>query len=267
MKHNLETYLNEYETLTPSDTQVGEGVVASDWWSGLKSQFDELIWLYYPSRTIFMNERFNPEDTDTTYTNIVKTFSIWIKSHKRMLDGLYKGFIVDFHPEWNVDGVEGFVSKDMHTGTTTEDHTGDDRLTYEDNGNTRRSGNESIASSGTDTDTRQVKTFDDGTNWKDESKNSAGYGKTDTHTYNNVTDTKDLDGFKNQNYDSTVERTNDLLDEHVDIKMRQGNIGVVSTVKLLQENRELFTSSDFDFYKYVVHSCVNQVSYAVEGVL
>lgn len=267
MKHNLETYLNEYETLTPSDTQVGEDVVGSDWWSGLKSQFDELIWLYFPSRTIFMNDRFNPEDTDTTYTNIIKTFSIWIKSHKRQLDRLYVGYMADFNPLWNVDGVEGFVSKDTHKGSTTEEHTGDDRLTYEDNGNTRRSGNESIASSGTDTDTRQVKTFDDVTNWKDESKNSADYGKTDTHTYNNVTDTKDLDGFKNQNYDSTLERTNDLLDEHVDMKIRQGNIGVTQSDKILGDAQRLYMDDIMDFYKYVVRSCVNQVSYAVEGVL
>ena len=79
MKHNLESYLNEYETLTPTDTQVGESVASTEWWTALKGQFDDLIWLYSPNRTIFLNERFSPEDMRTTYDNIIKTFSIWIE--------------------------------------------------------------------------------------------------------------------------------------------------------------------------------------------
>ena len=134
MKHNLETYLNEFETLTPTDTQVGSAVVQSEWWNPLKDQFDNLIWLYYPQRTIFLNDRFSPDDSQQTYDNIIKTFTIWIKSHKRQLDRLWVGYMADFNPLWNVDGVEGFVSQDTHTGTTTNTHTGDDRLTYEDNG-------------------------------------------------------------------------------------------------------------------------------------
>lgn len=249
MRHNLETYLNEYETLTPSDLAVGDAVASADWWEPLKDHFDELIWLYYPNRTIFLNERFAPEDPETTYNNLIKTFAIWIKSHKRQLDRLYNGFMSDFNPLWNVDGVEGFVSQDTHTGTYTDEHTGDDRLTYEDNGNSTRSGSE--------TDTRQVKTFDDGTNWKDESKNTA--------EYNTLRDTRDYDGFKNQNYDSILEHTNDLLDEHVDMKIRQGNIGLTMSTQLLEANDRYYET--VDFFKYIVRSCVNQVSYAVEGVL
>lgn len=250
MKHNLETYLSEYNTLTPSDLMVGSEVTQSDWWSGLKSQFDDLIWLYYPQRTIFINDRFKPDDSQTTYNNIIRTFTIWIKSHKRQLDRLYVGYMADFNPLWNVDGVEGFVSKDEHTGTITDAHTGDDRLTYEDNGNSTRSGSVE--------DKRSVKTFDDGTNWKDESKNDS--------TYNQLKDTRDYDGFKNQNYDSENERTNDLLDEHVDLRIRQGNIGVTQSDKILGDAQRLYQNELMDFYKYVVRSCVNQVSYAVEGV-
>ena len=267
MKHNLETYLNEFDTLTPTDIQVGADVVATDWWEPLKSQFDDLIWLYYPNRTIFLNDRFSPTDTDLTYNNIIKTFAIWIKSHKRQLDRLFVGYMADFNPLWNVDGVEGFVSKDTHTGTSTDSHTGDDRLTYEDNGNSKKSGNETIASTGTDSDIHQVKTFDDSNNWKDESKDNITHGKTDTHTYNNVTDTRDYDGFKNQNYDSEMVNELDRLDEHVDIKIRQGNIGVTQSDKILKDSQLLYMDEIIDFYKYVVRSCVNQVSYAVEGVL
>ena len=266
LQHNLTFYLNEFDTLTPTDTQVGADVVASDWWTPLKSQLDDLIWLYYPNRTLFLNERFTPEDTEQTYNNIIRTFSVWLKSKKRMLDGLYKGYTTDFHPEWNVDGVEGFVSKDTHTGSYTDTHEGDDRLTYEDNGDTTRSGNEVTASSGTDTDTHKVTTFDDVENFKNESQDSFLHGKSDTHTYNNVKDKRDYDGFKNQNYDSSLTRENDLQDDHIDLRIRQGNIGVVSTVKLLTENEEMFTRDSFDFFKYVTRMLVNEVSYAVEGV-
>lgn len=267
MKHNLETYLNEFETLTPTDSQVGSAVVESEWWSPLKDQFDNLIWLYYPQRTIFLNDRFKPENTQQTYDNIIKTFTIWIKSHKRQLDRLWVGYMADFNPLWNVDGVEGFISKDSHTGTSTDVHTGDDRLTYEDNGDTTRSGNETIAATGTDTDTHKVTTFDDPANFKNESQDSLLHGKTDTHTYNNVKDKRDYDGFKNQNYDSELETTRDLLDEHVDLKIRQGNIGVTQSDKILGDAQRLYMDELMDFYKYVVRSCVNQVSYAIEGVL
>ena len=265
MLYNLEQYLNEYETLTPTDTQVGADVVASDWWEGLKGQFDDLIWLYYPDRNVFINDRFKPSDPNTTYTNIVRTFTVWIKSHKRQLDRLYNGFMSDFNPLWNVDGVEGFVSKDTHTGTYTDTHTGDDRLTYEDNGSTTRSGNEVMASSGTDTNTNQKSTFDDNANFKNNTKDTYQHGKSDTHTYNSVRDTKDYDGFKNQNYDSASERENNLTDEHVDLKIRQGNIGLTMSTQLLEANDRYY--QEVDFYKYVIRSCVNQVTYAVEGVI
>lgn len=254
MKHNLETYLNEFETLTPTDTQVGSAVVQSEWWTPLKDQFDNLIWLYYPQRTIFLNDRFSPDDSQQTYDNIIKTFTIWIKSHKRQLDRLWVGYMADFNPLWNVDGVEGFVSQDTHTGTTTNTHTGDDRLTYEDNGS------DTLTNSGTDTDTRAVTTFDDVANFKNESRDSVAHGKV-------ATDVKDLDGYKNQNYDSEMETEHDLLDEHVDMKIRQGNIGVTQSDKILGDAQKLYMDDLMDFYKYVVRSCVNQVSYAVEGVL
>lgn len=267
MKHNLEAYLNEYETLTPTDNQVGEGVASTEWWSLLKGQFDDLIWLYFPQRTIFLNERFSPEDTDNTYSNIIKTFSIWLKSKKRLIDRLYVGYMADFNPLWNVDGVEGFVSKDSHTGTSTDTHTGDDKMTYEDNGDTTRSGSETIASSGTDTNTHKVTTFDDPANFKNENQDSLLHGKSDTHTYNSVKDKKDYDGFKNQNYDSELETTRDLLDEHVDLKIRQGNIGVTQSDKILGDAQKLYMNDNLmDLWKYIVRSCVNQVSYSVEGV-
>ena len=67
-------------------------------------------------------------------------------------------------------------------------------------------------------------------------------------------------------YNNTLTDTRNLQDDHVDMVIRQGNIGVVSSVSLLKENEELYTSSNFDFYKYVVRMLANEISYAVEGV-
>lgn len=254
MKHNLESYLNEYETLTPTDSQVGESVASTEWWHALKSQFDDLIWLYFPNRTIFLNERFSPEDTQTTYDNIIKTFSVWLKSKKRLIDRLYIGYMADFNPLWNVDGVEGFVSKDSHTGDSTDKHSGDDRMSYEDKGS------DTVSSTGSDTSTRAVTTFDDVENFKNESRDTLQHGKTDT-------DTKNLNGYKNQNYNSTMKTEHNLLDEHVDLKIRQGNIGVTQSDKILGDAQRLYMDDNLmDLWKYIVRSCVNQVSYSVEGV-
>ena len=266
LQHNLEYYLNNYDTLTPTDLQIGDEIASSDWWTPLKSQFDDLIWMYYGDRTIFINRRFTPEDKNLTYQNLIRTFVIWIKSHKRQLDRLWVSYMSDFNPLWNVDGVEGFVSKDTHTGSYTDTHEGDDKLTYEDNGNTTRSGNETNASTGTDTNTHKVATFDDVANFKNSDQDSIAHGKTDTHTYNNVKDQRDYDGFKNTNYDSSLTRENDLEDDHVDMRIRQGNIGVTRSDQLLDAANDYYMNEKNDFFKYIVRSCVNQVTYAVEGV-
>lgn len=266
LQHNLTYYLNEYNTLTPTDLEVGDVVAESDWWNGLKSQLDDLIWLYYPERTLFLNNRFTPEDKDRTYNNIIKTFCIWLRSKKRLLDRLYVGYMSNFNPLWNVDGVEGFISKDTHTGSYIDTHEGDDRLTYEDNGDTTRTGNEVNANSGIDTDTHKVTTFDDVSSFKNEYQDTTQHGKSETHTYNSVKDTKDYDGYKNQNYDSTLTRENDLQDDHIELRIRQGNIGVTKSTDLLADNQEFYMNDDMDFYKYVTRMLVNEVSYAVEGV-
>lgn len=262
IQHNLQKYL-DLGTLVPTNTQVGTEVVNSEWWPHVSAQFDDLIWLYYGDRTVFLNKKFDPEESSTTRENIRKTFGIYLKSRCRQLDRLWEGFTADFNPLWNVDGVEGFIAKDTHTGTDTDKHTGHDKTNYEDNGDIIKSGAESIVASGSDTTTDSNTTYDSNT-FFDADKSILEHGKTDTHNYNNITDHKDLDGFSDAVYDSQNQKTLNLEDNHVDLKIRQGNIGVTKSTELIRDNQLMYEDELMDFYKYVVRCCVNQVSYAVE---
>ena len=329
MNHNLESFLDQYSTLTPTDAMVG-AAAAADWWTPLKSQFDDLIWMYYPERTVFVNTRFDPEDPDKAYTNIRKTFGIWIKSKLPMLDMLWKIFNADFNPLWNVDGVTGTVSQDDHTGTDVDAKTGSDTLrqsgsdslqlsgsdvqqasgtdTAQASGTdsseshitrdeTTRTGSQAVVGSGTDVNSHGVFTFDDTTTSKPSSIDSTEYGKTETTNYNNVRDSHVSDGNNEvtygredqttygrrdqttygrkdtttygkqdqQTYGSTLTNTKNLTDKHIEMVIRQGNIGVTRSDELLSHALDLYHNDNFDFYKYVVRMCVNQVTYAVEG--
>lgn len=261
----INEYLTEKNTLTPTDLQVGAAVVASDWWSGLKDNFDDLAWLYYSDRIVFINERYGSSDIDNNYNNIIKTFAIWIKSKKQLIDRLYVGYMSEFNPLWNVDGVTGTISKDSHSGDNSDKHTGHDKTSYEDNGSTVRNGSEEIASEGDDVSKNDATTFDSGDAYFNVDKSTLTHGKTDTHTYNNIEDEKDLDGFQDTVYDSTLKHEFNEINEHMDLQIRQGNIGVTQSDKILKDAQLLYMDDIMDLWKWIVRMCVNQVSYTVEG--
>ena len=259
-------YINLYDTICPTDAMVGN-VVTSEWWSELKNNFDDIFWLYFADRVLFMNERFSSDYVDDNYDNIRRTFAVWLKTKKHLIDRLYNGYVSDFNPLWNVDGVEGFVSKDSHTGTNTDSHSGYDKREYEDNGDTTRSGNEVIAVDGDDLTTNTATTFDSATDYLDSTKSNLNHDTETTHTYNNVKDEKDYDGFSQQNYNSSLEHEFDELNEHMDIKIRQGNIGVTKSTDLLNDNQDLYMNEKMDIWKWICRMLANQITYTVEGVI
>ena len=62
-------------------------------------------------------------------------------------------------------------------------------------------------------------------------------------------------------YDSSNLETRDLANEsHLTLR-RYGNIGVTRSTELIDAERQTVL---YDFYKKVVHDCINMVSYAVE---
>lgn len=285
----LEYYLNK-GSLCPSDVEVGETVSSAEWWNELKSNFDDLIWLYFADRFVFINNRYSSDDDLTNVANIKRAFAIWIKSKKRLIDGLYGGYIAEFNPLWNVDGVVGEIRETNHTGTDVNKKTGDDTTTKSGNTELEKFGKESNTKNGNmerdfegaEIDVKSTMTFDDQEHWKLAEKYEKGYSTEQGHerkeiekytnlkddleftnrkdktTYNNVKDKMD--------YNSTNTETKNLKDSDLFMQIRQGNIGVVSSVSLLTENQELYMSELMDLWKWIVRMCVNQVSYSIEGV-
>ena len=207
----------------------------------------------------------------------------------------------------DVDTLSGTDSNE-HTGTIADAHTG--TITNAKNvtkDETTKTGNETIGTSGTDTDTKAVTTFDDDITWHNSEKNSKGYGKTDTHTYNNLKDShlytdsntethNDTDTRTHNNTDATTYgkvdtmsygkidtlqhgktdtttygkqdqmtynsqnvETKNLSDKHVELQIRQGNIGVTKTQELIEAQIDLTARDSLVEYMiadFVHNNCV-----------
>lgn len=328
MRHNIEYFLQINESLKPSDSALGPAVTSSDWWDFIGPLWDDLLWMYYGDRVLFFNKRFPDDDDEKCVDNLLRVWSTYLKSKAHNFDRIYNVLWQEYNPLWNVDGVTGTISEDSHTGTDTRSKTGDDTLkmtgtdTHSLSGedantlsgtdgvemggtdsvdvsvtkdDTTRSGNEVLAASGSDVNTKQVATFDSNDNFVNQERNSITNGKTDTHTYNNVKDAHELESGTDTTYGKTIDTTygkvstmeygkvdtnqrnmqdkteynstdtdtKNLLDKHVDLVIRQGNIGVTMSQQLLQAELE---ARQYDFAKMVIKECVNLVTYAVEGV-
>lgn len=261
-EHKLGHYLDLNETLRPTDQALGS-VADHDWWKYLKPQFDDIIWMYYYNRDVFVNPRFDLEDSQKCINNIIKTFTIFLISKDRQFDRMFNAIMADYNPLWNVDGVTGHIEEVYRTGTDTHKLSGTDATSTTDTGDITKSGNEVIAKSGTDTTTHQVKTFDDGTNWKDSDKDSLAHGESDTHTYNNVKDTRNIAGSSSTTFGKQDLETRNMQDKTLWMDIRQGNIGVTRSDELVLRSLELFRDEIYDFAKQVINACVDQVSYAI----
>ena len=353
-RHRVIDYLNQ-SSLTPSDSQMG-AYANTDWWTAASDQFDDILWMYYPERTIFLNNRFpyDPSDPDNAANmqqvidNIKRTFSIFLKSNAYKYEKLYAAMGLDYNPLYNVDATE-MTMRDLHQTGTVEDgksgkdtvtKSGDDTTEYNGKEDTTRTGNETFEPEGTEATTRSgsetnepegVETtvrsgsqdlshdgFDekvdanttyDAATFYDSHKETTTPGVTDTTTFNDVTDeksftdrvdtktyndvkdeksfdhrkdtrtynsVKDEKSFTNRNdkvtydssietsYDSGTEMERDLADHEVIDHRRYGNIGVTSSQNLILQEVDLAADKRLQFYKIIVHDCINMVSYAVE---
>lgn len=297
-KHDINYYLTaNNNTLCPADISLGD-IANADWWQFVRPLWDDMLWLYYGDRVVFFNRRFPDDDDITSINNILRSWVIMLKSKAHNYERLYNLYMQDYNPLWNVEGVTGTVAQDDHTGTDTRKKTGADTLRQQGT-DTRaasgtdstdivtsddliKSGNETMQASGDDTNVKQVTTFDSGDNWVNSEKDTVHNGKLDTHTYNNITDARDISSShdttygrtdtntKNltdtQEYNSTDQDTKNLTDKHVDIVIRQGNIGVTSSQSLWKEESGVWSDQMSEFVKNIIKEAVNLVTYAVEGV-
>jgi hypothetical protein len=297
-KHDINYYLTaNNNTLCPADISLGD-IASSEWWQFVKPLWDDMLWLYYGDRVVFFNKRFPDDDDATSINNILRSWVILLKSKAHNYERLYNLYMQDYNPLWNVDGVIGTVAQDDHTGTDTRKKTGADTLRQQGT-DTRaasgtdstdiltsddliKSGNETMQASGDDINTKQVATFDSNDNFVNSEKDTVTNGKLDTHTYNNVTDARDISSShdttygrtdtntKNltdtQEYNTTDQDTRNLTDKHVDLVIRQGNVGVTMSQQMWSEEAKLWSDQMSEFAKQIIREAVNLVTYAVEGI-
>ena len=331
MKHSIEQFLNTYETLTPTDTLLGEAVANADWWKYVKPLFDDVAWMNFGERIVFCNNRFPYDNDSLSYSNIIRTFVTTLKANARNFERLYNVYMMDYNPLWNVDGVTGLITQDTHTGTDTRALTGTDTSVLSGTDRNTASGSDSVTNSGSDintlsgsdshshtitkddttrsgyelrekdgddTITHSEATFDSGSNMVDSTEDNTHYNNDEKLTYNNVKDAHEMIesnsdtygkintlahghvqttqhgktdtmtyGKQDQMTHNTLDtETRNLTDEHIELNVRQGNIGVTMSQQLFGAEWTQWSNNMNNFIMFVVRTCINKVSYACEGV-
>lgn len=258
---------------------------AADLYGDTTNILTQYIYEHFGSRKLYdryedMFENWDETNDISTYCALLNQ-TIWttLKNNDEKYRKMFEAQFLRFHPEWNVDGIETTTRTLDQTGTDTNKKTGDDSTTRTGNETdaktgkekTTRTGNEADEKTGTDTKTTSKTTFDDATFYDVEKVVDTPNTRKDTHTYNNVADelaftdrvdTKTYNSVKDKtDYNSTDEETRNLHDREVTIYERHGNIGVVSTVKLLQEYVEL--AEQLNFTATVAKDIINDITYMV----
>ena len=248
------------DNLLPSDSQVTL-IKDEDWYKALKNHFNDLMWLYYSDRVVFVNDKFKIDmSDDETITNIIKSFAIYLKSKNYTYSKLYETTQLEYNPLWNVDGVTGTIHESTHTGTDTRTKKGDETLEESGTRTTEHTGSDTTEHDGDDTTTNSGTTMDSGSTFLDKDKSKTDYNSTSEITYDSTTELTD-DHENTTTFDIEDKLTRNLKDVDLDLVIRQGNIGVTKSTELIDDQRDTVL---FDFYKKVVRDCVNLITYAVD---
>lgn len=246
--------------------------------------------IYDPVTDTYINTASNINEAITLFHDM---FTQWVQDRQHAFTKMYAALLAEYNPLWNVDGVEGLITKTTHSGTDTFAKTGTD--TVEASGNdtvtnsgtdtdtlsgtdtshhdvtkdeNTKTGSEALAHTGNNTDTNSVATFDSKNKLNPESAKKTDFASTDTTTYNNVKDSRLLnesdattygkvDTFKygkvettahgkkdETKYNSTNTNTKNLVDDYLEMKIRQGNIGVTKSTELIESEMKLRDSWD-----------------------
>lgn len=265
------------DSLQPTDLQVSN-VATKDWYKALKPFFNDLIWQYYADRVVFVDTRFKLEASDQEIiTNIIRSFAINLKTRDYEYEKLYDTTILEYNPIWNVDGVTGTIHEQTYDDTTNETKSGSDTLRNTGNDNIQHQGNNNVEHRGHDDveyekDTQNfVNTYDSidytppaefpesHTHEKDD-KNKTTFNSNDKTNF--ASNDKTVYNSKHKTeYGGIVDGSKNSFQRDLDLVIRQGNIGVTMTQDMINKEREVAL---YDFFKKVVHDCVNTCTYAVE---
>lgn len=215
-------------------------------------------------------------DFDIFTAMIIDTIHNTLISNNEKYTKIYKAQYLDFHPEWNVDGEEITERELKQTGTDTNAKTGNDTNVKSGNETDEKSGTEASTRTGSEADTKSgsetkisSRTTDDSTDFFETDKEVTTPAQlTNTKTYTNVKDEQSYNNRKDTHtynsvqdkmtYASTDTETRNLTDKEITKHIRHGNIGVVSTVRLLQEYVEL---SELNILDIIASDVVDSFTY------
>ena len=194
------------------------------------------------------------EEYESIHEHMVNNIIKCIIENRYRWGNLMKSCLLDFNPLWNVDGVTGEIRETTHTGKDTNSHKGKDTNSKKGYDTNVKSGNEQLDYNGSKTNTKggndittTSNTTTESSDFYDATKNDTDYGQTDTETfdnrndkktYNNVQEKIDYNSSTENEYNSSLERLLDLKDKDLFMQIKQGNIGVTTTTKLLNEFRD-----------------------------
>ena len=265
------------DDLLPSDAMVSN-IANKEWYLAVKPFFNDLLWEYYSDRIVFIDNRFKcDDDANTLITKIKKSFAILLKTKDYTFEKMYNVTQLEYNPIWNVDGVVGTIHEQTYNDTTNQTksgsdtihNTGDDTIEHRGNNNVVHRGHDDVEY---EKDTQNyVNTYDSidytppaeypesHTHEKDE-KNKTTYNSNDKTHFLSDDKTK-YDSDHETEYGGIVDGSKDSFQRDLDLMIRQGNIGVTMTQDMMKKEMEVAL---FDFYKTVVHECVNTCTYAID---
>ena len=267
---------NNY-SLTPSDMQVSD-IYLEEWWIWLKPHFSDLIWQYYADRVVFIDQRFKCDDTDASIiSKIIRAFAINLNTRNYEYKKLYETTQLEYNPIWNVDGVTGTIHETTYNDSTNETKSGSDTIHNTGNDDIQHRGDNDLQHRGYDEKEYEhdrqeyVNTYDSidydppseypNNHIHDvDEENKTTYNSNDKTLYNSNDKTVYASDHETE-YDSAVDGTKESYQKDLDLIIKQGNQGITMTQQMIDAERRVAL---YDFFKKVVHDCVNTCTYAID---
>lgn len=223
----------------------------------------------YGNRTLTsFGENIQTDDGANTCANILMLF------YGTKWDRLYKSYVADYNPIWNVDGTETTtVTNDLKrttTGNTSTTDSGSD-LT-EDTSNVKNESSRKLDNSGSSTNSESdgkdssVYGFDSAgaSPERSERTTTSANGSSESHETESGSNEQDGTSSSKVTYGKTSSGTNNGSESNTgtittEVK-RGGNIGVTMTQQLLEADINYWNKPVARFYDIVIKDILNEIT-------
>lgn len=205
-----------------------------------------IIMKRYPSKRLFYGTLYNgvlETGQDNRAYNIIRSLvDSALMENKYKIDTLYNTTILEYNPIENYNRKQTTSTKeegsatDTRSGSEAREHGGSDSLSY--------SGETTTAPSGTIRNTHYTTAFNDPKNFADDTKDETTYEEMQTkESFKDRSDKTEYNSNESLTYDVANDRT---FANSVDIEdSASGNIGVTTTQRMLESEREVAEFSVF----------------------